>query len=183
MGRPQVIRECLCGAKLSAREMREHRCTVKSKLVQGGSGGRPKELRECRCGVWLSRRELRAHKCPGPSRSLPVAGEITREEMISRISAWQTEHGHKRRYGTGSIFQAKNGTWYGFITVGRDESGNRIRKKLTGHSREEVETKLETAGCVLGIAPVTSAPRTVANRSYGQLRRMYDQIVEQVSSH
>jgi hypothetical protein len=90
--------------------------------------------------------DARTHKCPGPSQPLPPAGQITREEMISRITAWQAEHGHKRRYGTGSVFLAKNGTWYGFLTVGRDEGGNRIRKKLTGHNREEVEAKLDAGG-------------------------------------
>jgi hypothetical protein len=121
--------------------------------------------------------ESKSHVCqpkPPSEVSTPILAKMSREELIERISAWQDEHGRKRRYGTGSIFQAANGTWYGFITVARDGNGERVRKKLTGRSREEVDAKLTATG-VCGNVPAASRP--VSNRSYAQLRRLYYQMV------
>ena len=48
------------------------------------------------------------------------------------------------RYGEGSVFadKTKPGRWYGFVEVGRDADGRRLRKKVTGVSKREVRDRL-----------------------------------------
>ena len=48
------------------------------------------------------------------------------------------------RYGEGSIYadKAKPGRWFGVIEVGRDSDGRRVRRKVSGATRNEVKIKL-----------------------------------------
>jgi integrase len=49
----------------------------------------------------------------------------------------------RSRKGTGSVYQRPDGRWVGAIVVGyRPDSGNPIRKKVYGDTREEAEDKL-----------------------------------------
>src|SRR5690349_17373997 len=47
-------------------------------------------------------------------------------------------------YGEGTVFEDKKqpGRWYGFVELGRDENGRRLRKKVTGTSKREVRARL-----------------------------------------
>lgn len=101
---------------------------------------------------------------------------LSREQLILKISRWQAEHDHKRTRFTGSVFQAKNGTWYGFVAIGRALDGRRIRKKLTGHSKEAVERDVLVALEKAGVTP-PARPRPLSNRSVDQLRRIYREIL------
>ena len=122
----------------------------------------------------LSWTESRSHICaPNPART-------SREELIHRISVWHEQHGHKRAFGAGSVFQAKNGAWYGLVTVGRGPDGKRIRKKITGNSQESVEDAVAVAMQEAGIvATRPRRPRPLSNRSVDQLRLMYTAILAQ----
>jgi hypothetical protein len=155
-----------CGTPLSARDGRRHHC-------DGLPGpGRPPVLRPCAdCGAMLSTKDAPSHVCP------PNPSQLSREELIDRISSWPDAYGRKRTFGTGSVFQARNQTWYGFITVNRDANGKRIRKKLTGHSRDEVERKLAEVSQAVVTAAAKPGPRPLSNRSLDQLRRMYSEIL------
>jgi hypothetical protein len=116
----------------------------------------------------LSWTEMQSHVCrPNPAK-------MSRKELIARILT--SGHTRRRTYGTGSVFQARNGTWYGFLTVGKGTDGKRIRKKITGSSQEEVESKLESARQETG-RQSTSRPRPLSNRSIDQLRSMYTDIL------
>jgi|ERR1039457_72116 hypothetical protein len=99
---------------------------------------------------------------------------MSRKELIARILT--SGHTRRRTYRTGSVFQARNGTWYGFLTVGKGTNGKRIRKKITESSQEEVESKLESARQETG-RQSTSRPRPLSNRSIDQLRSMYTDIM------
>src|SRR5664279_717130 len=104
-----------------------------SRLTVHGPG-RPPVLRPCQqCGAMQSWTQMQSHICP------PNPAKMARKELIGRILT--SEHDRKRKYGTGSVFHGENGTWYGFLTVGKATDGKRIRKKMTGRSQEEVESK------------------------------------------
>lgn len=46
-------------------------------------------------------------------------------------------------YGDGTVFQrAWDGRWIGRVEAGRDEHGRRLRRQVSGTSREEVERKI-----------------------------------------
>ena len=172
MGRPKKLEPCMkCGTMLSAWERQRHKCPDKV-----SHPGRPPVLRAClECGAMLSWTDARSHIC------VRTPAQMSRPELINRISAWQDEHGRKRAFGTGCVCQAKNGTWYGFVTVGRGPDGNRMRRKLTGHSMEIVEGEVTAALREAGIAPSPShyRPRLLSNRSMDQLRRMYSETLRQ----
>lgn len=51
----------------------------------------------------------------------------------------------KRSNGEGTIYQRKNGTWAGMLTIGRDENGKLKRLSFSGRTRKEVVEKLTTA--------------------------------------
>jgi hypothetical protein len=44
---------------------------------------------------------------------------LSRESLIERIEGWQSQHRRYRARGSGSIVQAKDGTWRGFARLGR----------------------------------------------------------------
>jgi hypothetical protein len=121
----------------------------------------------------LSWTESQSHIC------VRTPNRMSRAELIDRISAWQNEHGRKRAFGTGCVCQVKNGTWYGFATVGRGPDGKRIRRKITGHSKELVEESVLAALKGAGITAVAPCPRPrpLSNRSVDQLRRLYTDIL------
>jgi hypothetical protein len=73
---------------------------------------------------------------------------------------------------------AKDGTWYGFASLGRRPDGRRLRRKVTAHSREEAEERLTAALNDAGIAPRTKA-RPLSNRSHAQLLRLYQEILDE----
>ncbi|MDK2881930.1 MAG: hypothetical protein PWP58_266 [Bacillota bacterium] len=51
----------------------------------------------------------------------------------------------KRGNGEGSVWQRKNGTWAGLLTVGRDETGKLRRISFSGKSQREVLQKIAQA--------------------------------------
>lgn len=51
----------------------------------------------------------------------------------------------KRSNGEGTIYQRKNGTWAGLLTIGRDENGKLKRLSFSGRTRKEVVEKLTKA--------------------------------------
>lgn len=50
---------------------------------------------------------------------------------------------NKRGNGEGSIYQIKDGTWKGAISIGRDINGNIKRKTFSGKTRSEVNKKMK----------------------------------------
>jgi len=51
----------------------------------------------------------------------------------------------KRGNGEGTIYQRKNGTWAGLLTLGRDENGRLKRMSFSGKSQKEVAAKIAQA--------------------------------------
>jgi integrase len=51
----------------------------------------------------------------------------------------------RRGNGEGTIYQRKNGTWAGLLTIGRDENGKLKRLSFSGRTRKEVAEKLAKA--------------------------------------
>lgn len=51
----------------------------------------------------------------------------------------------KRGQGEGSISRRPDGSWWARITVGKDENGKQLRKAFYGHTRQEVQRKLNDA--------------------------------------
>jgi hypothetical protein len=98
---------------------------------------------------------------------------LSRESLIERIERWQSQH---RRTRSGSVLQAKDGTWYGFASLGCRPDGRRLRRKVTAHSQEEAEERLTAVLKAAGIAPPAQA-RPLSNRSHAQLRRLYQDIL------
>ena len=49
----------------------------------------------------------------------------------------------RRGKGEGSIFQRKDGTWEGYLTIGYDENGKQKRRYASGKTRAEVRDKLD----------------------------------------
>ena len=104
------------------------------------------------------------------------AAALSRESLIERIERWQSQHGRYRARGSGSVLQAEDGTWYGFASLGRGPNGRRLRSKVTARSQEEAEKRLAAVLNAAGIAPPAKT-RALSNRSHAQLRRLYQEIL------
>src|ERR1700722_17379997 len=64
---------------------------------------------------------------------------LSRESLIERIEHWRSQHRPAR---SGSVLQAKDGTWYGFASLGYRPDGRRLRRKVTARSQQEAEERL-----------------------------------------
>lgn len=65
----------------------------------------------------------------------------------------------KNGNGEGSIFQLKDGTWRGFITLGFDSRGKQIKKWKRGKTRREVAEKLNKIAAQAGSHLITIPER------------------------
>ncbi len=54
----------------------------------------------------------------------------------------ENDMANKRGQGEGSISKRPDGTWWARITIGKDESGNQLRKAFYGKTRKEVAAKM-----------------------------------------
>lgn len=48
----------------------------------------------------------------------------------------------RRCNNEGSVYKRKDGLYLGYVNLGKNEEGKRIRKYFTGHSKEEIERKI-----------------------------------------
>ena len=53
----------------------------------------------------------------------------------------KVQHHTRRQNGEGSVFQRKDGTWCGYVTVGYDNKGKQVKKYIYGTSRADVNAK------------------------------------------
>jgi hypothetical protein len=69
----------------------------------------------------------------------------------------------RRGHGEGSIYRdAANGTWVGAISLGWRPDGTRIRRKVTGRTKADLQEKLKRLRAEAGAGVKTSASCTLA---------------------
>ena len=71
----------------------------------------------------------------------------------------------RRPKGTGSILQNADGSWQGFVSLGKDENGKRIRRSVQRKTREEVAAAMIAmqAAHLDAPPPATHGPGTCAD--------------------
>lgn len=74
----------------------------------------------------------------------------------------------KRGQNEGTISKRDDGTWWGRITVGRNDNGTQKRKAFYGKTRQEVQKKITAVLSDLD----KGIYRTVENHSIGMERYM-----------
>ncbi len=69
----------------------------------------------------------------------------------------------RRPNGTGNVYQRRDGRWEARLTLG-SQDGRQLRRSFFGHTREEVEAKMEAARRELDVGVTLAGPRLTVAR-------------------